>query len=521
MSNAPINGTLHAGGFSNSTPPMETARLAGYYGAQPNKIQAPAGWSGNNPNSPYSSIQRVQLSIEGQNAIKNTPFARNYVLKRRMYCSSGATWAANTGNDELNAQVQEYLAARFAVMGVNCSMLDAYGRVGDCWLPERGDAALRIMRTPDGIKLEEISGDRIGELFNYVQGATPYKEIPLANGVTLKGDFQYFQGLYFSGPEVVAYRIYERYGDLSYVNPRNYAASEIIFFKDDLTGGVRGVSLFATALKTIAGKYQILDATVCTMQAQSKTVAVASNNSGGPTEYTYQTVTGPNGQVEYQETYGDGSILKYQFNGDSYEILKAEHPTEAFIKGMSYLDKDGCQTVGFPYEFLYSPEQSGGAPSRYSFSIASREIERIRMEVHAPRLTRIAYLAIMEGVQRRDLPPDANIAKGSFRFSVLPSADAFRDSVSDIKEDRAGITTKSNLTLNNLGQTYEEVLRQRATEIYMQRKTVFELNKKLIANGMPGDVTTIDIAAISDNPVAPAEPDADEPPAKAELRVVA
>lgn len=510
-------GTLVSGGLTNAVPPTETARLAGYYSAQPTKIQAPAGRIGNSPDSPFSSIQRVQLSFEGQNAIKNTPFARNYVLKRRMYCSSGATWAANTGDDALNAKVQEYLAEVFPTMGMNCSMLDAYGRVGDCFLPERGDAALRIYRDENGIKLLEITGDRIGELFAYNQGSTTVRNITLANGAVLVGEFQYFQGLYFRGPEVVAYKIYDRQGDMIYTNPKNYPASEIIFFKDDLAGGVRGVSIFATALLTISGKYQILNATVQTMQQQSKIAAIGSNNAGGPTDLSYETRTGSDGQVEYLETYADGAVVKWQFNGDSYHVLKAEHPSEAFIGGMKYLDWDAALSVGFPGEFLFSPAESGGAPSRFSFSIAGREIERIRNEVHRPRLRKIAYLAIMQGVQKGALPPKKEITRGDFSFGVLPSADAFRDSQSDIKEDRAGLTTKNAITIANSGTTYPEILRERVTEVVMLKKAVAEANKQLAAAGLPADVTTNDIAQNSDNPqMQPApgeEPEKEEPAA--------
>lgn len=491
--------TLHGNTF--------TAALAVYKSAEPNPMQREASRIGTNPNSAFSSIQRVRLSFEGEGALKNTGFARNYVLKRRMYCSSGAKWAANTGDDALNKVIQDYIKREWETAGVNCSLMDAFGRVGDCWLPERGDAALRIFRTRQGkMKVEEISADRIGELFYFQDGFQSVREITLSDGKTVltprEGDaFMYFGGLYFDGPEVVAYKIYKRTGDTLYTDPKNYLANEIIFFKDDIMGGVRGVTIFATALLIINGKNQILTATIQTMQQQSKIAAIASNNSGGPSEYTYETRVGQDGTVEYTENYADGAIVKYQYNGDSYQVLKAEHPTEAFIGGMKYLDWEAAGTVGMTGEFLYTPADSGGAPSRFSFSIASREIERIRQDIHLPKLRKLAELTIAQGIREKKIPSNnPRVFEGTMNFGVLPTADAFRDTQSAIKEDRAGLTTKSAITTTYLGRDYVDILNERGTEVIARKKQVALVNAELKKLGLPEDCTDDDLSMLGDQP---------------------
>jgi len=468
---------------------LGVAKFAGYNAAMPNKVQAPATRTGTNPNSSYAQQQRVRLSFEGENAIKNTSFARNYINKRRMYCSSGITYAPDTGDHALDEAVSAYCMEQWKHMGVGCSMQQAFARASDVNLPERGDSALQWYRDEGRLRLLEVTADRIGELYQFTR---PVRDV--------RSGEVYFSGLYLQGPNTAAYRIYERGFDAIYTNPQRVEACDIIFFKDDITGGVRGVSIFASALEDVNSRYQILKSTKDTMQQQSKIAAIASNNSGQPNELDYETQVSSEGAVEYVETMADGAIVKYQFNGDNYQVLKGEHPSDSFINGMRYLDASASLAVGFPYEFLFSGAQSGGAPFRGAFEAAGREIMRLRNDVHRPRLDVISYVTIMDGVERRKLPPMPNIARGCWGFTTLPTADAFRDDASDIKAIRSGITTKSAVIMANSGRSFPVVLRESMQEAVATAMAVEDANRALVKAGYKPSVTIADIAQVSDNP---------------------
>lgn len=468
---------------------LGVAKFAGYNAALPNKVQAPANRTGTNPNSSFAQQQRVRLSFEGENAIKNTSFARNYINKRRMYCSSGITYAPDTGDHALDEAVSAYCVEQWKHMGVGCSMQQAFARAADVNLPERGDSALQWYRDEGRLRLLEITADRIGELYQF---SRPVRDA--------RSGEVYFSGLYMMGPNTTAYRIYERGFDAIYTNPQRVEAQDIIFFKDDITGGVRGVSVFASALEDVNSRYQILKSTKDTMQQQSKIAAIASNNSGQPSELDYETLVNSDGAIEYVETMADGAVVKYQFNGDSYQVLKGEHPSDSFINGMRYLDASASLAVGFPYEFLFSGAQSGGAPFRGAFEAAGREILRLRNDVHRPRLDIISYVTIMDGVERKKLPPVPNIARGNWGFTTLPTADAFRDDQSDIKAIRAGITTKSAVIMANSGRSFPVVLRESMQEAIATAMAVEDANKTLVKAGYKPTVTVADIAQVSDNP---------------------
>lgn len=478
--------------YSAMDSPWKTAVLAGYEGARPNKSFNSPTRQGSNPNSTIAQLQRTRLSLQGEEIIKNTAFGRNYVNKRRMYCSSGISWHPDTGDANTNKLVTDYVTDQWKRMGINSSMQQTFSLCADAFLPQYGDCALRWIRSEEGnpnseLRLLAITGDRIGEVYRYVAPV-------VKNGIT------YYCGLYFDGPNIAQYRIYERWYDTTYIRPENIDAADIIFFIDDISGGVRGVSLFSAAVDDIRSRHEILKSTKDTMQQQSKIAAIASNNSGAAPEYSYDTQVNSDGTIEYQETFADGAVMKYQFNGDSYQVLRAEHPSQDFIGALRYLDANGSLACGFPYEFLFSGAESGGAPFRGAFEAAGREIERLRNDVHRPRLDIIAYVTIMDGVERGLLPAKSGITRGSWQFTTLPSADAFRDDKSDIASIRAGITSPQRVIAQNLGTTADAILSETQTWAIMVAKSVEDANRELVKQGYKPSVTPADIAQNSDNP---------------------
>ncbi len=490
--------------YSALDSPWKTAVLAGYEGARPTRSFDAPTRVGSNPNSTIAQMQRTRLSLQGEEIIKNTAFGRNLVNKRRMYCSSGISYHPDTGDENLNKLVSDYCIDQWKRMGVNSSMQQTFSLCADAFLPQYGDCALRWIRSEEGnpnseLRLLAITGDRIGELYRFV---APVQ----------KGEWTYYCGLFFEGPNIAKYRIYERWYDTTYIRPDDYDACDIIFFIDDISGGVRGVSLFSAAVDDIRSRHEILKSTKNTMQQQSKIAAIASNNSGEAGPLSYDTIQGAEGKIEYVEQYADGAIVKYQFNGDSYQVMRAEHPSQDFIGACKYLDFNGSLACGFPGEFLFSGDNSGGAPFRGALEAAGREIERLRADVHEPRLSIISYVTIMDGVERRILPAKAGIAKGSWNFTTLPSADAFRDSDADKKAVRAGLTSAARVIRTTLGTTPEIIIRETKEFAKLVSKAWQDGNAELEmeispVTGKPykGDLTVADIAQISDNPMQAAQ----------------
>lgn len=468
------------------------AKLASYLAAAPSRTYPQATRINSNPNATWSQYQRVQMMWDGEAIVKNSDFGANYVQKRRMYCTSGMIYSPDTGDAVLDEELAAYLKATFATMGINCSMETAFSNTADVEQPMRGDSALIWLRDLNGMKLMEVQADRIGEIYQYFCNPEVIDGLNYYAGIyTFPTNAAQYRGQY------AAFKVYERL-DQWYGNPETYPASDVMFFKDDLMSGFRGVTKFAQCLPIVQNRDMILGATMQTMQQQSKIAAIASNNAGEPDELTYDTQTFNNGTVEYVERNGDGPVTRWQFNGDSYQVLRAEHPTDSFQLAMDRLDEKGSLACGLPYEFLFSPRESGGAPSRFSFEIAGKEIERLRHNIYRPNLNKISYVTIMDAVERKRFPAIPTISRGEWNFGTLPSADAFRDDKSDIMAVRAGTKTRNDVTTANSGRPYSSVLRVQGQEAFAQAVAVFELNKKLPTGAVP--ITKEDIAQISDNP---------------------
>lgn len=480
------------------------AKLAGYEAAIPSRSTNQAQRWNTNPNSSGAQWQRVQLMWDGQHMVKNSDFGANYVRKRAQYCTNGMSYAPDTGDTVLDEDLRAYLDDVWSRMGINCSMHDAFSRTADTELPMMGDSGLIWYRDEVQLRLLEVQADRIGEVY-YFNG--PQERL---NGM------EYFSGIYCFGRgsatpgQHAAFKIYER-ADQSYLNPSIYPASDVIYFSDNLMAGYRGVTIFTAALEKVMNREGILYSTMQTMAQQSKIAAIASNNAGEPDNLSYDTVNNTNGTVSYVERMGDdGAVVRYQYNGDSYQVLKGEHPTESFQLAMDKLDEKGCLAVGLPYEFLFTPAKSGGAPSRLSLEFAGREITRLRNHVYRPRLNVISYVTIMDAIERGAFKPvmarnasgvwQNRLLRGAWNFGTLPSADSYRDDKSDVAAIRAGITTRNAVTTKNDGKPFSTVLRENQQEAVAIAKAVQDANKALVGEGYEPTVTLMDIAQSSDNP---------------------
>lgn len=503
------------------------AKLANYLAAAQTRTVPQATRINSNPNATWSQFQRVQMMWDGESIVKNSDFGANYVQKRRMYCTSGATYSPDTGDPVLDEELKSYLDGVWAKMGINCSMMEAFSRTADVELPMRGDSALVFVRDMTRMRLMEVQSDRIGEIYQYFSNPEVIDGLNYYAGIyTYPSGHQQFQG------EYAAFKIYERI-DQWYGNAAVYPASDVLFFSDNLMAGIRGVTKFAQALPIVGNRDGILYSTMQTMQQQSKIAAIASNNAGQPDEYTYDTKTFNNGTVEYVERFGDGPVTRWQFNGDSYQVLKAEHPSESFQLAMDKLDMHAALSLGFPYEFLFSPSDSGGAPARFSFEVASKEIERLRNTVYRPKLDVISYVSIMDAIERKVFRPRIRpnpatgrleniLTRGMWNFGTLPSADAFRDDKSDVMSIRAGTKTRNDVTTANSGRPYATVLRASKQEAVMNAMAVQDANRELKDAGYDPTVTINEIAQSSDNPQQTAvgnqiEMQGTKPPQKATL----
>jgi hypothetical protein len=321
-----------------------------------------------------------------------------------------------------------------------------------------------------------------------------------------------------------AFKIYERGYNQTYLNPQIVPACNVIFFQDNLFDGHRGVSKFAPAIQSIQKRNKIWQSGMDSMAIQSKIAAIASNASGSPDPLDYETTTNSDGTITYTEKMADGAVVKYQFSdGDSYQFMKSEAPGPALLQGLDYSDERTCLSLGFPKAFLISARDGGGAPTRFDMSRAGREIMRLRNDVYLPRLEKMAYLFLMDGIARKKLPARAGVLNGNWHWPSLPTADAFRDDKSDVEAMRAGLTTRTAIIAKNGDGTFEDVLARGTQEAIAIAMATQDANRELVKRGYQPSVADLNIAQDTPNPAQQPQPapDANKPQGEAPANATA
>lgn len=488
---------------------LAMARMAGYDAAKQSITHKQASRVNTNPNSAGAQIERLMLTWNAEDALKNIPLATAYIQIRRMYCSPQA-WLPNTGDPTLNHDVKQYCEDEWETMGVNCSMWEAFSRTASVEAPCRGDAGMYWFRDMNGkLKLIEFSADQLGELYQFVR---PYSDV---NGL------QYFAGLYSDpslGGENVGYKIYDRGYNQTYSNPQKIPASDVLFFQDNLLRGNRGISVFAQSLLTLGKTENLYQHAIDSANLQSKRGVLIKNQMGSPyNELSYDTKVNTDGSVVYIERSFDGAQTEYMYDGDSYEVTKVEQPGEAVIKGIKWGAKLACLTWGFTYSFAVDSEDTGGAPIRLDIGKADKQISRVT-RIDARQLKKIAFVTIMNGVNNRVFTGSAlskNLTRGLVQFPTGPTVDAFRDDKSSIMFQRAGLTSAQRI----MGQTRDdpqEVVDENKDWALMTHKAAQDANRQLKKDGYEETITIMDIGQVTDNMsvTSPADQDREDKQAK-------
>lgn len=472
---------------------LAIAKLAGYDAGKPS-ITRTQHWQNNtNPNSISAQVERVAMMWNAEYLAKNEAFAIGYNYIVRNYCTPTG-WTPNTGKISLNKKISEYLKEAAKTVGINQSLKETFSQG---WTDSRikGDSVLIWTRNASGeLKLMQASADQIGELYTF---STPFTD-PI-EGLT------YFGGMYFDefGTRQ-AFKVYERGFNQVYTNPRVYPASDVIYFADNLLRSTRGITKFHGTIVTLEKAHKLFQYGMDAAQKQAKVAVVQKNNLGAPLDpYSYDQRIDDCGNIVYIEKNFDGAETQFQFNGDSFDYMTTTSPGEELIEGCRYADERSCLSLGFTYSFLVNMSEVGGAPSRLEIEKASKEIGRLCELAETP-YSRVICTLLLDAADRgifgdEWLEDGVELCKGTVDFPTLPTADAFRDTLSSIKEIRAGLDSPQGY-LATFRKNPHDILEQNKEWAIMVSKTVEDANRDLIAGGYKPTVTNQDIAQTSDNP---------------------
>jgi capsid protein len=431
-----------------------------YQAAQANRLFTPRTSEVPAESSRTTRERRVMM-FEARDLIANFSALAGVPEKFALNCTPNE-WSPATGDREYDKTIAEYFHAW-------CKKADVTGRHSFRQLvgmalqmrPVDGDCGFAIRKTTDGIRLQLVPADLIG------------------NPNEISTFDQYIDGIVvdeFGKP--TAYRVFQRERNGAYVNPEDVSARAFCHYFDPFRADqYRGVTEFHAVINTARMLKGILDAEQVGVRFASQQAALVFNERGSASPRqafsAAPSITLENGQQRKDEL-SDVGMIKYFNTSDKVEVMPSR-PSSAFTGFVEHLMDEIAMGLGIPGGVLFGTQGYKGPNVRAEFAQADRVWDRHRGvlsdKVLDPIKNDVLLIAIAEG----DIPaPPAKegetavqalrrALRGEWRWPARMSIDVGRESTANLNENRQGIKSGQQIAAEN-GYDYEATLEQLAIE---------------------------------------------------------
>jgi lambda family phage portal protein len=431
-----------------------------YQAAQANRLFSPKTYEQPAESSKTVRERRVMM-WEARDLIANFSALAGIPEKFALNCTPNE-WSPATGDRDYDRTVAEYFHAW-------CKKADVTGRHSFRQLvgmalqmrPVDGDCGFAIRKTADGIRLQLVPADLIGNP-NEVTNAEQY-----IDGIVLDE---------FGKP--VAYRVFQRERSGAYVNPEDVPARAFCHYFDPFRADqYRGVTEFHAVINTARMLKGILDAEQVGVRFASQQAALVFNERGSASPRqafsAAPSITLENGQQRKDEL-SDVGMIKYFNTSDKVEVMPSR-PSSAFTGFVEHLMDEIAMGLGLPAGVLFGTQGYKGPNVRAEFAQADRVWDRHRGVLSDKVLDPIKNDVILIAIANGEIPAppakDGETAvqalrralRGEWRWPARMSIDVGRESAANLNENRQGIKSGQQIAAEN-GYDYEDTLEQLAIE---------------------------------------------------------
>lgn len=485
-------------------------RVAPQYGLQRMLAKHKAQWfyeggsssrARKNPSSLQASESSRQFSDRmwmmrtARDLAENVGFVKSILLKVATYAVGSINYQAQTDDDAINDQYEEYFADWCNVCDItgrhtfqDLTMLVVFSMLRD------GDVGAEWVRR-DGFfpALNMIEADRIGGTSSYGIGDNN------CGGVKID-----------SWGRPIAYQVYNRSKEGMYDSPRDVPAESFVHvFDPHRVDQYRGVTAFHAALTTLQDIHEILENEKMAVKWASAQGGVIESETGEDASgYDFDTSTTDSNDETLRTKAIEAGALNYINPGESFKAFEYNRPSPAFQGLLDMLYREVALALNLPFGFVYDLSKLGGPSARLESAQAQRSFARIQTVITNKWLNRIKNMVLADGIERKMIPFHARYMKGRWQFPAHPTIDVGRESAANLGENRQGIKTMAQICGEN-GQDWQEVIVQLGREAKMRQDIAAEMG-----------VEPTEIRLLTPNMPAPAadpkQPTAGKPPAKEE-----
>jgi len=402
-----------------------------------------------------SNYDRVELMKRARDLAENNGLVRSILMKFASHVASNLTYQARTDNPKANTEIEAYWNEWFN----NCDLSTRHTgstlmQVATMSMLRDGDFLFVLVRDKNGdLKLQGIESDRLGDPYK------TYTSLELIGGIHIDRD---------TGAPT-AYDIYNRsIGDF-YSYQVTISASQAFHYFDPLRiDQYRGVSAFHTAINDATDIYDIVNFEKLAAKVASSQSAVVkrSNNNASDLSALTTEENFDNQQIKL-ESMESGKVSYLEPGEDIIFPDGPSRPSGAFAEFHKILLRNICMGLGIPYSFAVDPSSMSGPTARLEMQQAGRTFNRYQKLLNDKVLNPIKNIVIADGVARGMISGNgAKTTKGIFNFGANVSIDLGRESVANIAEFKAGLTTASSIYAEK-GLDVEAAFRARAIETKM------------------------------------------------------
>ncbi|HWL53859.1 MAG TPA: phage portal protein [Chthoniobacteraceae bacterium] len=470
--------------------------MLAYRAARITRARESAPRTSNHPDGPKTQRDRVTLMFEARDLADNVGFVKGHLRKVQLYGAGTLTYEPDTGDDGMDSEIREYLDWWYTLAHVGLDhhfnrliQISLIGMTRDC------DSMLVWYRDEDALRLQLIEADQVGELYSFSQRS------------------DYVSGVYLNPDGTRAgYRVYERMGDMQYINPEFIPVENTLFFYDPMRSSKRGITAYDAAIENIRDKFEVLDFEKNAVKKLSTYDVVTYTERGRPEGFDYdKRVQDEGGASASLIRHAEAGATEFMGVGEKFEVINPNRPSSSFQGFLKMLDVESCANLNLPYGFLVDPSEPGGVAARIIAHVANREFERIQRDILLPKLNLIRDIVLGDAIERGDISRHANFRRGLWMFPPPPTADIQRESDIGIKEARAGLSTYTE-QYAIYGQNRKRQWEIRKQEIIDKHRLAWEAQKALEEQGIPATISPEEIASMSDNPANNGQPAVDTDP---------
>ncbi len=479
-------------------------KMALYAGANPGENRpTPAILS--TPEDFRQAFERIVLIRAARQMEEDMPFFDGMLSDFEQFVVGDLGYRADTGDPAADALINDYLEWQFDMADFTQRLdLTKIARLSERSYKRDGECGFVMVDTGESIKLNYISGDRIGNpMIGANIGPNNY------NGIITDPD---------TGAPAF-YDIFRRIPKLNaYVFQMSVRANDFIHLYDPFRFEQQhGVTALKNSIEHGYDMKQIIDFTKLNIKFRSAQLPYVTNELGRPRGTGYDEVAPAlNGDPKpFDVQMGDGVRQSFLKLGEGTMEYPNDFPNAQFRGIMEELKRDCAVGMKLPLEFCYRSE-SGGVIQRFYVNKAEQTFNEEKRWLKRTLLTPYKNRVIQKGIDTGflDLSAFAGLSesitrfRGRWQMGRAISVDYKNETTADIAQMDAGVLSRQDFASEN-DRDLEQIRRenkQHITAVFADAKDIAD------ATGLPIETIIPYLQKIFPNPAPPSGSDSEDEP---------